>query len=240
MSKKEKVEAMVEGGKASAAPPLGSALGPLGVNIGEVINKINEKTAAYKGMKVPVAVVVDTSSKEFDVEVGSPPTSALIKKELGIEKGAGIPHKDKVGNLGIEQAIKIAKMKIDSMMARDLKSAVKTVVGSCNSLGVLVEGKTAVEINKDIDAGKFDREINAEAVEVPAEKKAVLKEQLEEVRKFYEKDLAKIKAEKEAEKEAAPAEAAAEAGKPAAPSATPGKAEKAPAKAAAKPAEKKK
>lgn len=238
MGKKEKIEAMVEGGKASAAPPLGPALGPLGVNIGEVINKINEKTAAYKGMKVPVTVVVDTSSKEFDVEVGSPPVSALIKKELGIDKGAGIPHKDKVGNLAIEQAIKIAKMKIDSMMARDLKAAVKTVAGSCNSLGILVEGKVSSEINKDIDAGKYDKEIKAETTEVSAEKKAVLKEQLEEVRKFYEKDLAKIKADKEAAKEAAaapaegaaPAAGAAKAAAPAAKAAAP----------AAKPAEKKK
>ncbi|MBU2638638.1 MAG: 50S ribosomal protein L11 [Nanoarchaeota archaeon] len=235
MSKKEKVEAMVEGGKASAAPPLGPALGPLGVNIGEVISKINEKTAAYKGMKVPVTVVVDTSSKEFSIEVGSPPTSALIKKELGVDKGAGIPHKDKVGNLAIEQAIKIAKMKIDSMMTRDLKSAVKTVAGSCNSLGVLVEGKTSSEINKDIDAGRFDKEIKAEDTEVPAEKKEVLKGQLEEVRKFYEKDLAKIKADKEAAKEAAaaPVESAA----PAAAGAKAAPAAKAPA---AKPAEKKK
>lgn len=218
MGKKEKVEAMIEGGKASAAPPLGPALGPLGVNIGQVISKINEKTAAYKGMKVPVTVVVDSSTKEFDIEIGTPPTSALIKKELGIETGAGIPHKDKVGNLAIEQVIKIAQMKKDSLLAKTMKAAVKTVVGSCNSLGVLVEGKSAVEVNADIDSGKFDSLINSENTELSADKKALMKEQLEAARKRFEKDLAKIKADKEA-KEAAKAAAGAAAAGGAAPAA---------------------
>ena len=75
----EKVEALVEGGKASAGPPLGPALGPMGVNIGEVINQINEKTKDFKGMKVPVIVIID--GKNFKIKVGTPPISAMIKKE---------------------------------------------------------------------------------------------------------------------------------------------------------------
>jgi len=203
MAKKEKVEALVEGGKATAAPPLGPALGPLGVNIGQVIAKINEKTSCYSGMKVPVTILVDTSTKEFEIEIGTPPTSALIKKELGIELGAGIPNKEKTGNLAMEQVVKIAKMKKDSMLVKSMKAAVKSVVGSCNSLGVLVEGKTAKEINKDIDKGVYDAIINSEATEVSAEKKAILQQQLEEVRKLYAKDLERIKAEKEAKAAAA-------------------------------------
>jgi len=198
---KEKIDALVEGGKASAAPPLGPALGPLKVNISEVVNQINEKTKEFKGMKVPIKVIVDTDTKEFEIEVGTPPVSQLIQKELGIKKGSGIPNKDKVGNLAIEQAIKVAKMKQDSMFVNNLKSAVKTVIGSANAMGLLVEGKTAVEINKDVDEGKYDKEIQAGNTNVPENKKAVLKEQLDSVQKLLEKDREAIKA-KVAKKEA--------------------------------------
>src|SRR3990167_5702036 len=109
----ETVDALVEGGKASAAPPLGPALGPLGVNIGQVIAKINEKTKSFSGMQVPVKVRVDKQTKTFDIEVGTPPASSLIKKEAKIEKGSGNPLADKVADLRIENIIKIAKMKED-------------------------------------------------------------------------------------------------------------------------------
>ena len=119
MAKKEKVEALIDGGKATAAPPLGQALGPLGVNIGQIISDINAKTEAFKGMKVPVTILVDPETKEYEITVGTPPASALIKKELGIDKGAGIPNKDKVGNLAMEQIVKIVKMKEDSLLSQE-------------------------------------------------------------------------------------------------------------------------
>jgi len=200
MAKKEKVEALIEGGKATAAPPLGQALGPLGVNIGQIISEINKKTEAYKGMKVPVTIEVDPETKEFSISIGTPPVSALIKKELNLDKGSGMPDKDKKGNLAIEDVIKIAKMKIDSMIVKDLKGAVKCIVGSCNSLGVLVEGKTSVEINKDINAGVYDKQISEESTEVSAEKRQLLKEQLEQVRQKFSKVLEKIKASEEEKK----------------------------------------
>ena len=78
----ETIEALVDGGQASAGPPLGPALGPMGINIKAVIDKINEETKAFDGMKVPVKVIVDTSAKTFEIEVGTPPTSSLIMKEL--------------------------------------------------------------------------------------------------------------------------------------------------------------
>lgn len=193
---KEKIEVLVEGGKATAAPPLGPALGPMKVNIGEVVAEINKKTSAFKGMKVPVSVIIDTETKKFDIEIGTPPTSQLIKKELNLQKASAIPNKDKVANMSIEQVIKIAKMKSDSFLINNLKSAVKTVVGSANAAGVLVEGKTAVEINPDIDAGKFDKEIQAETTEHPAEKNEILKTQLAEVRKQFAGELEKIAAAK--------------------------------------------
>ena len=156
---KQIVEALIEGGKASAAPPLGPALGPLGLNIGQVIIDINKKTAAFKGMQVPIKVEVDPSTKEYEIRIGTPPASALIKKEAGIEKGSGNPLQDKVADLRIEQIIKIAKMKEDSLMGKTLKHKVKEVVGTCNSMGVMVEGKPAKDALKDIDAGNFDEEI---------------------------------------------------------------------------------
>src|SRR5713226_7550894 len=109
MGEKKAVDALIDGGKATAGPPLGPALGPLGVNVMQIVNKINELTKAYAGMKVPIKVVVDIDDKSFDVEIGTPTTSALIVKELGVEKGSGTPKATKVGNLSPEQIIKIAQ-----------------------------------------------------------------------------------------------------------------------------------
>ncbi len=150
------VEALVEGGKATPAPPLGPALGQLKVNIKEVIDEINRKTKDFAGMKVPVKIIVDTDTKEFRVEVGSPPVSQLIKKELGVEKLAKEPGKEWAGNLSMEQVVKIARMKRDSMLAKTLKGAVKCIVGSCISCGVTVEGKHPKEVLKEIDEGRYD------------------------------------------------------------------------------------
>lgn len=104
------VEALVDGGRASAGPPLGPALGPKGVNVGQVIAKINEKTKVFAGMKVPVKVLIN-DDKTFEVKVGTPPMSALIKSEIGIESGAHNAKTEIVGNLTLEQAKKIADMK---------------------------------------------------------------------------------------------------------------------------------
>ncbi len=153
------VEVLVEGGKASAGPPLGPALGPLKLNIGEVVKAINEKTKPFAGMQVPVKVIVDSATKEFRIEVGTPPTSALIKKELGIEKG-GQDQKNKVGNLTMDQVIKIAQMKRDAMLAQSLKAAVKEVIGTALSMGVTVEGRDPREIQKEIDEGKWDDKLS--------------------------------------------------------------------------------
>src|SRR3989344_3348418 len=99
MGKKQTVDALVEGGKASAGPPIGSSLGPLGMNVGQIVADINKKTAAFKGMQVPVKINVDPESKEYDISIGTPPASSLILKEAGVEKGAGNPLQDKVADL---------------------------------------------------------------------------------------------------------------------------------------------
>ena len=152
----ETIEVLVEGGKANAGPPLGPALGPLGVNVMQVVNAINEKTKHFDGMKVPVKVIVDPKTKSFEIEVGTPPVTALILKELGIEKGSGNPREQKVGNLSMDQVIKIAKMKYGDLLGKDLKRKVKEVIGSCVSIGVNVEGKSPKEVQKEIDEGKYD------------------------------------------------------------------------------------
>ena len=153
---KESIDVMVEGGKASAGPPLGPALGPMGIKIDKVIGAINEKTKGYDGMTVPVKVIVDSGTKAFEIEVGSPPTSALIKKELGIEKGSGAAREETAGDLSMELAIKNAGMKKDDMLAKDTKAGVKEVLGACVSMGITVEGKSAKEVQSKIDSGAYD------------------------------------------------------------------------------------
>jgi large subunit ribosomal protein L11 len=156
VSEKKSISALVSGGEASAGPPLGPALGPIGVNVLQVVNTINEKTKDFPGMKVPVKVEVDTETKKFTVEVGIPPTTALVAKEAGIAKGSGTSGSNYVGDISIASAVKIAKMKIDGSYAKDVKGAVKEVLGSCVSMGIKIEGKPAKEVYEDISAGKHD------------------------------------------------------------------------------------
>jgi len=157
MSKdKHIVETLVVGGKATPGPPLGPALGPTGVNLGQVIQKINELTKQFEGLKVPVKVIVDKKTREFEIEVGTPPTPALILVELKKEKGSGNPKSETIGNISMEAVIRIAKAKLKDMNTIDLKSAVKTVTGTALSMGVTIENKSPKEIQKEIDDGVWD------------------------------------------------------------------------------------
>ena len=157
LGEKKQVEALLSGGEATAGPPLGPALGPLGVNVLQIVNRINELTGAYAGMKVPVRVIVDVDTKDFEVEIGTPTTSALIVKELGIEKGSGNPKTEKAGNLTVEQLANIAKMKLPGSYALSDNSAAKEVLGSCVSMGITVDGRDPREIQKEISDGKWDK-----------------------------------------------------------------------------------
>ncbi|HUR62518.1 MAG TPA: 50S ribosomal protein L11 [Candidatus Thermoplasmatota archaeon] len=151
------IETVVDGGKA-AAGPLGPVLGPTGVNMGQVIVKINEATKPFAGMKVPIKIVIG-DRKDFTIEVGTPPVSQLVLNKTKIEKGSGTPNKSQVGNLTIKQAIEITKMKGNTMLGGSLKARVKEVVGTCSSMGVTVEGRIAKEVSKAIEAGEFDSQI---------------------------------------------------------------------------------
>ncbi len=188
---KESIETLVAGGKATAAPPLGPALGPLGVNIGLVVQEINKKTASFKGMQVPVKVIVDKDTKEFEISVGTPPAAALIKQEAGLEKGSSNPLTEKVADLKIEQVIKISKMKQDSLLGKTTKERVKEIIGTCQSMGVLVEGKPAHDTILAINNGAFAQEIASEKTEITAEELKAL----EAERKHLQEELTKRRAE---------------------------------------------
>jgi large subunit ribosomal protein L11 len=157
LGEKKQVEALLSGGEATAGPPLGPALGPLGVNVLQIVNRINELTRAYSGMKVPVRVIVDVDTKAFEVEIGTPTTSALIVKELGIEKGSGNPKAEKAGNLTVEQVARIATMKLPGSYALSGGGAAKEVLGTCISMGITVDGRDPREVQKEISEGKWDK-----------------------------------------------------------------------------------
>jgi large subunit ribosomal protein L11 len=181
------IEALVDAGKASAGPPLGPALGPMGVNIGQVIKSINDKTAAFAGMQVPVKVRIDTATKKFEIDVGTPPASSLVKREAGIEKGSSNPKADKVADILIEQVIKIAKMKESALLGKSLKSRVKEIIGTCNSMGVLVEGVPAAEAIQLVNQGRFEEEITKEKTELTKEEKQKLEEEKKKLAEEIEK-----------------------------------------------------
>lgn len=195
------IKVLAEGGNLKPGPALSQKLGPVGINMNQVIQKVNDATKDFKGLKVPVEIDIDAGTKEFEVKVFSPPVSELLKKELGIEKGSGSHKKTKVANASIEQIISVAKTKLPSMLARDLKAAVKSVVGTCVSLAILIENKPAVEIEKEIDEGKYNKEIKEEKTETSDEKKAKLEEYFSEIKAKQDKLLRQEQAAKEAEAE---------------------------------------
>ena len=151
---------LVAGGQANAGPPLGPSLAPLGLNVMAIVNDINEKTKEYSGMRVPVKIIVQISKKTFEVEVGIPTSSALLAKALGVEKGSGTPNTEKVGNLNMDQLVKIANTKIDQSYATTIKSAVKELLGTCVSMGITVENKEPKDLFAEINDGKWDESFN--------------------------------------------------------------------------------
>ena len=160
MANKQTISSLVTGGEASAGPPLGPALGPMGVNILQIISAINEKTKEFQGMKIPVTVLVDADTKKWEIEVGIPSASALLLKEAGIQKGSGTSGTEWVGEVSADMIAKIAKVKLETSYASSLKSVAKQIVGTCVSLGIKVEGKTPKEFTAEINEGKWDSKLN--------------------------------------------------------------------------------
>jgi len=194
-----KINLLIEGGDMKPGPALAQKIGPLGINIGKIIEAVNKETASFKGVKVPVELDVDTKTKQFKIKVSAPPVSELLKKELSLDKGSGDHKNEKAGNIAIEQIIKIAKTKMPEMLDKNLKKAVKSVVGTCMSLGILIDNKDPKTVQKEIDEGHYDSEIKEERTEVSEAKKAKLE-------KFFEKLSEAQERKKKAEEEAAAAE----------------------------------
>lgn len=149
---------LIPGGKATPGPPIGPALGPLGINAGKVVADINKATAKFTGMMVPVTLKIDPATKDYETIVGTPPTSALAIKKISKEKGAQNPGSEVVGDMPLADVVEIAKQKVDQMNTTSLKSAVLTVLGTLVSAGINVEGKAPRDMQKAIKAGEISIE----------------------------------------------------------------------------------
>jgi large subunit ribosomal protein L11 len=155
----KKFNFIVPGGGATGGPPIGPALGPMGVNIMNIVAEINKQTGEYKGTPVPVDVLIDTDTKEFKVKVGMLSTFALLTQAVGVTKGSGTPHSAKVGDLSFEQLVSVAKKKKAGLYAATMKSATREVLGTCHSMGVTVDGKPAKEVQNLIKSGAYDAQL---------------------------------------------------------------------------------
>jgi len=144
------VNVMVDGGAAKAGAALGGALGPLGVNIQKVLTEINTKTQAFKGLQVPVTINVDAKTKNFTIEVGSPMTSQLIKAKAKLEKGSGKTGTEWTGNISMEDVKSIAEGKLENNISMDKNQMIKQIIGTCQSMGITIDGKNPKEAIKTI------------------------------------------------------------------------------------------
>lgn len=156
MAKIKVVKTQVKGGEAGAEPPLGPAIADAGLNVAEVIEKINKVTEKYRGYTVTVKVIVNLDTKEYDIEVELPTITSLLLVTAGASEPSGDPIHKKVGNIKFEDVVKIAILKKPELTAKTLKAAVKTVLGSARSIGITVEGRDPKDVSKDVDQGLYD------------------------------------------------------------------------------------
>jgi large subunit ribosomal protein L11 len=196
------IKLLVEGGNMTPGPAVAQQLGPMGVNMGKVISDVNEATQEFKGVTLPVHLTINAETKKVSIKVLSPPTSELIKKELGIEKASAARLKQRVGNFAIEQVISVAKAKHDSMLSNDFMATLKSILGTCQALGVLVENKEIKEVLEEIKEGKYSEEISAQKINVDSEKRQELDSYFKGVADEQEAIKKAEDAEKAAEEEA--------------------------------------
>ncbi len=137
----KKVKAMVklqlEAGKATPGPPVGSSLGPHGINIAAFVKEFNDKTASQAGFIIPVVITI-FDDRSFTFEMKTPPAAVLIKKAIGLDKGSAKPNKTKVGKITKEQIRKIAETKMPDLNAASIESAMSMIAGAARSMGVEV------------------------------------------------------------------------------------------------------
>jgi len=135
---KTKVKVQIRGGQATPAPPVGPVLGQHGVNIVEFTNQFNNQTKDKQGELIPVVITI-YEDRTFDFILKSPPAAELLKKAAGIEKGSGIPHKEKKGKISKDKLKEIAEIKMPDLNANDIKEAEKIIAGTARSMGIEVE-----------------------------------------------------------------------------------------------------
>ncbi len=133
------VKLQIPAGQANPSPPVGPALGQRGVNIMEFCKQFNAQTQAQQGLIIPVIITV-YADRSFTFVTKTPPASILLKRAAGIEKGSGVPHKNKVGTVTKQQVREIAQLKTPDLTAGSLEAAVRTVEGTARSMGIVVEG----------------------------------------------------------------------------------------------------
>ena len=133
------VKLQVPAGQATPAPPVGTALGPHGVNIMEFVKQFNAQTQAQQGLIIPVIITV-YADRSFTFITKTPPAAVLLKRAAGVEKGSGEPHKKKVGTVTKQQVREIAQLKTPDLTAASLEAAIRTVEGTARSMGLVVEG----------------------------------------------------------------------------------------------------
>lgn len=131
------IKLQIQAAKATASPPVGPALGQHGVNIAQFIKEFNERTKDQVGFKIPVVITV-YADRSFSFVTKTPPAPALIMKAAGLEKGSGVPNKDKVGKITQDQIREIAEKKMPDLNAADIEGAMRQVAGTCRSMGVVV------------------------------------------------------------------------------------------------------
>ncbi len=156
MARKKVVKIQVVGGKVTPGPPLGPAISPLGLDAAEVASKINEATKKFEGMNVPVEIIIDMDTKEYEIKVGVPTTTALLLKAVGADRPSGDPAHQKIGDLPFEKIVEIAILKKPDLLAKTLKAAVKTILGSARSIGITVDGKDPKQVTREVDEGLYD------------------------------------------------------------------------------------
>lgn len=150
---------IVSGGSANGGPPIGPALGPMGVNIMQIVGEINKQTADYKGVQVPVDVFVDTDTKAFTIKVGMLTTFALLTMAAKVSKGSGTPSKAPCADLPFDELVGVAKKKKNGLYAASLKAAVREVLGTAQSMGLTIDGKPANQVQDEIKSGAYDAQL---------------------------------------------------------------------------------
>ncbi|MEM0014449.1 MAG: 50S ribosomal protein L11 [Zestosphaera sp.] len=150
------VRLKVKGGAASPQPPVGPTIAQLGLKVDEVVGKMNEVTKHLKDVEVTLLIHVDTETKNYRLEVKSPSTTSLLLRTAGVSEPSGDPAHKKVGNLTMDDVVKVALMKKNEMNAKSLKAAVKTLVSSASTIGLTIDGKEGKEVLKLINRGEYD------------------------------------------------------------------------------------